>query len=55
MPDRKHSLLPALVFALAALPARAADHREGALLDLTTTDGDLTGLYAWTSYDGKRL
>src|SRR5438105_139740 len=40
---------------LADPPARAADHREGALLRLAPTDGDITALYSWMSPDAKRL
>lgn len=53
-----HLLRPAwLLAALAflAAPARANDHRDGAVLGLRGDDGDLTSLYAWTSADGKKL
>lgn len=46
-------LLASLV--LPAAPARAADHAEAAVLRLGAADGDLSGLYAFTSYDKKHL
>ena len=56
-PKRYPSRIPALLatLALGESPALAADHRDGALLQLRGIDGDLTGLYAWTSADGKKL
>lgn len=48
------ALLSLSLFAIGP-PAHANDHRDGALLRLAPTDGDITAFYGWMSPDGKKV